>query len=159
MEDVIHIHKIDSSENVYCHKMGDIVKFDGPFVAKECWACPLWAGLDDGTAVVCVYDDPNAAQKMLTYTKPSAAKAEAPEKPKNPDEVSSLDSLAAMKSRLKLTAADGRIPTTAGGPEPTAPAEEENESVAEEVIEASSKKSEKSFGRILLTQIKKSLPK
>lgn len=166
MEDVTHIHKIDSNEQVYCHCEGDIVTFDGPFVAKNCWACPLWAGLDDGTAVVCIYDDPNASRAVLTYTKPKAALAEAPEHPENMEDVSSVDSLAAMRARLKLTAKDGRVPTTAEETSEEEPTEDETQ-IEEEptdedagaVDEIVNGKKEKSYAHSLLFEIRKSLPR
>lgn len=178
MEDVTHIHKIDANEQVYCHCEGDIVTFDGPFVAKNCWACPLWAGLDDGTAVVCIYDDPNASQAVLTYTKPKAAMAEAPEHPDNMEDVSSMASLAAMQARMKLTDAEGRVPTSvAGAEEEEVPAEEGSaeekpakkkkaakpaeveEDDTDTINEIVGEPEEKSYAHKILAEIKKSLPR
>ena len=102
MEDVRHINRVDTNEQVYCHNVGKIVTFDGPFVAKTCWLCPLWGGLSDGYGVECVWDDAKAPSAEVKYTKPATAQAEAGERPSDLSAIGSQASLAALKARLSL---------------------------------------------------------
>ena len=114
MQDARHINMTDpATEQVYCHFQGDVAKFDGVHVATVCWGCPFWAGLAGGFGVECVYDDANATQPEVTYTKPATAMAEAPEAVEDADSIASTDGIAARDERVKLTPAteDAEAPT------------------------------------------------
>lgn len=118
MEDTRHLNLTDpATETVYCHYQGDVVKFDGVHVAKVCWNCPYWGGLAEGYGVECVYDDPNATAPEVKYTKPNAAKAEAPQKPAEGEE----DSVA---SAAGIAARDARAQLAPAKPEQEVPAED-----------------------------------
>lgn len=112
-QDVRHKNMTDpAAEQAYCHLQGDIVKFDGVHVANVCWGCSYWGGLAGGFGVECVYDDANATQPEVTYTKPVTAMAEAPEAVDDADSISSADGIAARDARIALTpvAADADVP-------------------------------------------------
>ncbi len=127
-QDVKHINMTEPvSETVYCHYQGDIVKFDGVHVANICWGCPFWAGLAGGFGVECIYDDANATQPEVVYTKPATAKAEAPERVEDADSIASTDGIAARDARVKLSPAveDATTPVEEETPtEEAAPTEE-----------------------------------
>ncbi len=139
MQDVKHINVVDpATESVYCHAAGDVVKFDGPYVANNCWFCPLWGGLNDGYSVVCIFDDEREAQPEVTYTKPTAAMRHAPQPEEDLSAISSVASLEAWKARLKVTPVQQDEPVVEEGVEETvvedeAPVEEAPE-VEEEVL-------------------------
>jgi len=143
MEDVNHINLVDANEQVYCHFTGQVDVFDGVHVAKLCWNCPFWGGLTpEGNGVSCVYDDPAATAASVKYTKPSAALAEAPERPEDLTTVSSQAGLAAFQARQAMVPAqpegEAAVPEKEVSPEQAAP--EETEEAPAETIPPKKKK-------------------
>lgn len=133
MEDVRHINKTDpATEQVFCFYRGAVAKFDGEHVANVCWQCPYWGGLAGGYGVECVYDDPSATAVAVTYTKPSAAAAEAPEVPEDKDSVASQAGIAARDARIEMSppAAEGEIPAVEPAPATDEAAAEESTPLA-----------------------------
>ncbi len=129
MEDTRHLNLTDpATETVFCFYQGDVVKFDGVHVAKVCWNCPFWGGLAEGYGVECVYDDPNAREQTVKYTKPNAAKAEAPERfaEGEEDSVASAAGIAARDARAQLAPAQ---------PEEEVPAEDEGAAAGQPAAE------------------------
>lgn len=150
-EDVVHINLTDPNEQVYCHLLGEVSTFDGPFVSKTCWTCPYWTGLARGYGVECTYDDPNASSNPVKYSKATAAKAEAPEPPEDPETISSQAGVAALRSREQLPTSgeeteeevsDEEIPTgeESSDAEPSADEEQPAEEVPAQGAEDKEKK-------------------
>jgi hypothetical protein len=101
---ITHVNLVDEGGQVFCFKEGDIVTFDGPFVATTCWQCPVWTGLAGGYGVECKYADANLgdAVEKMTYRNSEDARDHAPDTPGDLKSVADKDAIKMNEMRAKL---------------------------------------------------------
>lgn len=51
-----HLNIPDENDEVYCHKAGEVVKFDTPQM-EMCATCPLFGGTIQGNGIECYWND------------------------------------------------------------------------------------------------------
>lgn len=100
---VLHTNHVDDGGQVFCFKNYDIVALDGPYIAKECWSCPLFADLAGGYGVSCLYVDDNLGKGVtqMTYRNAEDARDHAPEK-KDTSSVADKLGKKALEARLDI---------------------------------------------------------
>lgn len=101
---VRHVNLTDEADSIYCYAKGDITPFDGPFVASNCWSCPLLCGLAGGYGVECCYQDDNVGKNLdeVTFRNSEDARDNAPET-KDVKRVASPDGKKCAEMREKMS--------------------------------------------------------